>query len=143
MRNCVFVSATEMFQSLGDKKRTHSIIIEDDLVHDKQTILLIYRNSTHADYMGRTWDSLWDVLIDHDWVRGDDVHIMHTSWPPRLPEKDLNVYSDLLFESLRYHNGDNAQESCGKSSNHFKLVFVYKNEEDRKRIEKSLCKYEK
>ena len=136
MSKPLFISASSMIDLIG-KQLKPPVVIEDDLVSDKQVLLMVYRNSLHANYMGRTWDSLWDVISSHEFIQGGSMMVVHASWPPRLPSEDLAIYLDIVFRALRYHSGDR-DENCGQSGNHFNIVFVYKDEDDLNRIKNSL-----
>jgi|GEM_PF-6047763 len=104
----------------------------------KEDLFKYYFDQTGAKYMGRTWDSLDEVLIDTDWMKNDVVYIAHRLLP-KLSNSDLTVYLKILRSAVEAHRkGPLKNISQPQRKIDFHVTFIYSNREEKEMLETNL-----
>jgi len=49
-------------------------------------------------FFGRSWDALYDLITDFDWIDAPGVALLHEELP-QLDERDLRIYLELLRDA--------------------------------------------
>jgi RNAse (barnase) inhibitor barstar len=69
-------------------------------IDSKEDLLNWYSDAlSFPDYFGMNWDALSDCLRDLEWVKEQQVIIVH-KYLPKLKEKDLSIYLKILHEAV-------------------------------------------
>ena len=75
-------------------------------IHGKDELLDFLASSLNfPSYFGRKWDAFDEMLNDLDWLEKDHVMICHKCFP-KLPEKDISIYLDILNQSAIFWRDD-------------------------------------
>lgn len=102
MNNKFHEISQSAFNAIKNNLNTHIVIIVGNKVASKLELLETYFKQLDAPYMGRTWDSLDEVLRDCDCLKADHVYIIHDGWP-RLSSDDLVIYEKVLTKAIDTH----------------------------------------
>ena len=73
-------------------------------------------------YFGFNWDALNDCLCDLNWIEEKVVVLVHKGLP-KLPEKDLKIYLNVLFTTVKHWH-----------ANKFHQLVVVFDETDRQKV---------
>lgn len=110
------------------------LVIESRIVNDLDTLFGLYRAATGAHYMGNSWDSLLEVLIDCEWTSRPNVVLVHMGLVNKLQSNDLAKYYQVLTEVVASHQEDSRRKG-GRRDKNFSLIFVYSSDQEKKEIE--------
>lgn len=90
------------YEDLKKRKDIQIIFIVGEKVSLAKEIFDIFHEQTGAEYMGRTWDSLDEVLHDCDWMKCDRIFIIHDGMP-KFSQEDEDIYERILETAVKIH----------------------------------------
>ncbi|PJA47177.1 hypothetical protein CO172_02850 [Candidatus Uhrbacteria bacterium CG_4_9_14_3_um_filter_36_7] len=107
------------------------VVIRTDEINTVEKLLEAYHERLQLPYMGRNFNSLWDVLFDPFWMCYKRVIIVHKYGLPDLNDGDLRTYLNILHRSI-----DNKYKPDPNIS--FTIVFVTENDSAKVLIQKQI-----
>lgn len=107
----------------------------------KVSFITQFHDQTKVEYMSTNWDSLDEVLSDCDWMTKDKVYIIHKGLPS-LSEHEGSVYTKILEDKIETHKqGPTSEHALPQRKVDFHVIFVFKDENEKKEIEKTIERY--
>lgn len=93
----------------------------------------------------KNWDIVIDELVDEFKLNKKILFIVHEANIPASAflEKRLEDYFFSLFAALSYHYSTDKRTGCLRKDIHFRVIFYYKDEQDKKEKELALEKIKK
>ncbi|MEK9157084.1 MAG: hypothetical protein AAB448_03065 [Patescibacteria group bacterium] len=90
----------------------------------------------------KNWNKITDGFVDEFRLKKEILYIIHDTEISALAllEKDLESYFFSLFAALAFHNSTDKRTGCLRKDEHFRAIFYYKDENDRKEKELALEK---
>lgn len=129
----------ELLRDSGGEK----IVITETLINE-EGLLNIFTQYFERDLNPRVgWDSIHDDLcLDVRTENGFTIYHFPTS-VDILEENERNTYLEIIFNALHFHSSLEKGRSCMNPIAHFRLIFSYINEDDRRDKQALLESYQR
>ncbi len=92
----------EELKEIIEKDDSYIVIFIEDFASEAE-LLNEYYLQFKFPYFGFNWDALLDCLGDLDWIKQKDIIVYHQELP-KLAERDLKIYIEILFELIFHWN---------------------------------------
>ncbi|TCS61794.1 barstar family protein [Varunaivibrio sulfuroxidans] len=84
------------------------------LVGQEQLLYALYEVLNFPGWFGFNWNALYDCLRDFSWIEKNKIILIHKEFP-KLSNKDMKIYLDILSNSINDWRSDDKHE--------FKVIF--------------------
>ncbi len=82
-----------------DNRFAFTAVIPKNIKSKIELMSILKEKLSLPDYFGENWDALNDVLNDFMWIDEFSIFMIHEDLPS-LPEKELQVYLNILSRSV-------------------------------------------
>lgn len=96
----IFLTKVEYHEWQNAQEGFDFVVIRTDEINTVEKLLEAYHERLQLAYMGRNYNSLWDVLFDPAWMRYKRIVIVHKYGLPELNDGDLKTYLRILQDAI-------------------------------------------